>query len=150
MRDDLLREFSRDALVKAITRPTSETRLAPDQPSPREEYRFRYAEDVPEQIADDILEMRSENQDSVLPLVQVICTQLYDREDSDPNADRIITHEDLQRIKGVAGGLKAFAEDALVRSLALDSEDREAFKAIFSDLCHRQFGRHADHLDDAA
>ena len=48
VRDDLLRDFSRSALIEAITRPTSETPLAPGQPAPREQYGFRYAEGIPE------------------------------------------------------------------------------------------------------
>ena len=40
VRDDLLRDFSRSALIEAITRPTSETPLAPGQPSPRETVRL--------------------------------------------------------------------------------------------------------------
>ena len=82
--------------------------------------------------------MRSENQDSVLPLVQVICTQLYEREKALPGSDGVITREDLDAIKGVEGGLKAFAEDALVRSLRLGPADREAFKGLFSQLYNRQ------------
>ena len=138
VRDDLLRDFSRSALIEAITRPTSETPLAPGQPAPREQYGFRYAEGIPEAIADGVLALRSENQDSVLPLVQVICTQLYEREKALPGSDGVITRENLDAIKGVEGGLKAFAEDALVRSMRLGPEDREAFKGLFSQLYNRQ------------
>jgi len=138
VRDDLLRDFSRSALIEAITRPTSETPLAPGQPAAREQYGFRYAEGIPEAIADGVLALRSENQDSVLPLVQVICTQLYEREKALPGSDGVITRENLEAIKGVEGGLKAFAEDALVRSMRLGPEDREAFKGLFSQLYNRQ------------
>ena len=138
VRDDLLRDFSRSALIEAITRPTSETPLAPGQPAPREQYGFRYAEGIPEAIADGVLALRSENQDSVLPLVQVICTQLYEREKALPGSDRVITRENLDAIKGVEGGLRAFAEDALVRSMRLGPEDRQAFKGLFSQLYNRQ------------
>ena len=105
---------------------------------PREKYGFRYAEGIPEAIADGVLALRSENQDSVLPLVQVICTQLYEREKTQPGSDGVITREDLDAIKGVEGGLQAFAEDALVRSLRLGPADREAFKGLFSQLYNRQ------------
>ncbi|HMD61860.1 MAG TPA: ATP-binding protein, partial [Opitutaceae bacterium] len=138
VRDDLLRDFSRSALIEAITRPTSETPLAPGQPAPREKYGFRYAEGIPEAIADGVLALRSENQDSVLPLVQVICTQLYERKRTQPSSDGVITREDLDAIKGVVGGLKAFAEDALARSMRLGPEDRDAFKALFCQLYNRQ------------
>ncbi|HEX8201953.1 MAG TPA: ATP-binding protein, partial [Isosphaeraceae bacterium] len=138
VRDDLLRDFSRASLIEAITRPASEAPLAPGQPSPREKYGFHYAEELPEIIADGVLALRSENQDSVLPLVQVVCTQLYHREKTLPGSDGVITRKDLDAIKGVEGGLKAFAEDALVQSLRLGPEDREAFKTLFSQLYNRQ------------
>jgi hypothetical protein len=138
VRDELLRDFSRSALIEAITRPTSETPLAHGQPSPREKYGFRYAAGVAEAIADGVLAMRSENQDSVLPLAQVICTQLYERKRAQPGSDGLITREDLDAIKGVEGGLQSFAEDALVRSMHLGPEDREAFKALYGQLFNRQ------------
>ena len=138
VRDDLLRDFSRSALIEAIKRPTSEVPLADGQPSPREKYGFRYAEGIPEAIADGVMAMRSENQDSVLPLAQVICTQLYERDKAQPGSDGVITREDLDAIKGVEGGLRAFAEDALVRLLHLGPGDRESFKALYSQLYNRQ------------
>jgi hypothetical protein len=138
VRDDLLRDFCRSALIEAITRPTSQAPLAAGQPSPRAKYGFRYAEGIPEAIADGVLVLRSENQDGVLPLAQVICTQLFERKKAQPGSDEVITREDLDAIKGVEGGLKTFAEDALVRSLHLGPEDRESFKALFSQLYNRQ------------
>jgi hypothetical protein len=138
VRDELLRDFSRSALIEAITRPTSQAPLADGQPSPREKYGFRYAEGMPEAIADGVMALRSENQDSVLPLAQVICTQLYERERRHPGSDGLVTREDLDAIKGVEGGLRSFAEDALVRSLRLSPKDREAFKALYSQLYNRQ------------
>ena len=62
-------------------------------------------------IVDGVLRLRRENQDSVLPLVQVICTRLYDRKVSDLKSDRVVTLADLEAIGGVEGGLKAFAEE---------------------------------------
>ena len=96
-------------------RPTRPTPLAPGQPSPREKYRFEYEVGVPEVIADGVLKLRSENQDSVLPVMQVICMQLYERE-ARPGGDGVVNLQDLDAIKGVDGGLKAFAEDALKRN----------------------------------
>ena len=113
VRDDLLRDFSKPALIEAIERPTLETSLVEGQPAPRQRYGFTYADGVAAAIADGVLRLRSENQDSVLPLVQVICTRLYDQEVSDPASDRVVTLADLEAIGGVEGGLKAFAEDAL-------------------------------------
>src|SRR5208337_5556377 len=69
---------------------------------------------------------------------QVICTRLSDRGVSDPAAVRVVSLADLEAIGGVDGGLKAFAEDALERSMGLGPEDRDAFKAIYAQLYTRQ------------
>src|SRR5208337_2098445 len=69
---------------------------------------------------------------------QVICTRLSDRGVSDPAAVRVVTLADLEAIGGVDGGLKAFAEDALGRSMGLGPEDQNAFKAIYTRLYTRQ------------
>jgi WD40 repeat protein len=138
IRDDLLRDFSRSALIEAIERPTLESPLAEDLPSPRATYRFTYADGVAAAIADGVLRLRSENRDSVLPLVQVICTRLYKRASPDPAWDRVVTAADLEAIGGVEGGLKAFAEDTLSRSMGLDASDQNAFKATCAPLCNLQ------------
>ncbi len=136
--DDLLRDFSLEAMIAAIERPTSEEPIAEGQPSPRQKYGFRFAEGVAARIANDGLDLRSEHQDSILPLIQVICTQLYERKKSQPGSDGVITMEDLESIRGVEGGLKSFAEDSLVRSLRLDPPDRLAFKSLYTRLYSRQ------------
>jgi len=138
VRDDLLRDFSKPALIAAIERPTQDTPLVKGQPPPRQRYGFTYAPGVAAEIADGVLRLRSANQDSVLPLVQVICTRLYDRKVSDPASDREVSLDDLRAISGVEGGLKAFAEDALERLMGLGPEDRDAFKAMYTQLCTRQ------------
>ncbi|QEH32543.1 WD domain, G-beta repeat [Aquisphaera giovannonii] len=127
VRDDLLRDFSRPALIEAIKRPTRE-------PS----YGFRYAEGIPERIADAVLDLRRDHQDGILPLVQVICTQLYEREKEDTVSAGVVTEDDLNAIRGVEGGLRAFAEDALRRVMSLSAEDRRAFKDLYGRLCNRQ------------
>jgi tetratricopeptide (TPR) repeat protein len=136
--DDLLRDFSEAALIAAIERPTSETPIGPGQPSPRAKYGFRFADGVAAQIARDGLDLRTEHQDSVLPLIQVICTRLHERKRSQPGSNGVITRDDLEAIRGVEGGLKAFAEEALERSLRLGPSDRAAFKALFTRLYTRQ------------
>ena len=150
VRDDLLRDFSRPALIEAITRPTSETPLAPGQPSPREKYGFRYAEGIPEPIADGVLALRSENQDSVLPLVQVICTQLYEREKSRPGSDGVITREDLDAIKGVEGGLQGVRRGCPGAVAAPRPRGSRGVQGAVQPALQPPARRHADDLADAA
>src|SRR5262249_6484045 len=59
-------------------------------------------------------------------------------ERSRPDSDGVITHGDLEAIRGVEGGLKAYVEGALERTLRLDPPDRDAFKALFTRLYSRQ------------
>jgi WD40 repeat protein len=138
VRNDLLRDFSRSALIAAIERPTLETPLVEGQLAPRERYGLTYADGVAGAIAYGVLKLRSENQDSVLPLVQVICTRLYDRAVSAHPTSRVVAQDDLDAIGGVEGGLKAFAEDALERSMGLGPEDLDAFKEMYAQLYTRQ------------
>ena len=138
VRDELLRDFSLPSLIAAIERPTSPEPLEHGLPAPRAKYGFRFAEGVAAKIAEDGLSLRTEHQDSVLPLIQVICTQLYDRKKAQRDSDGVISRADLEAIRGVEGGLKAFAEDALERSLGLGPADRAAFKSLFTRLYSRQ------------
>ena len=138
VRDDLLRDFSPAALLAAIERPTSPEPLENGLLAPRAKYGFQFAEGVAAKIAEDGLSLRTEHQDSVLPLIQVICTQLYDWKKAQVDSDGIITRADLEAIRGVEGGLKAFAEDALERSLGFGPADRAAFKSLFTRLYSRQ------------
>ena len=92
--------------------PTSPEPLEDGWPA-RAKYGFRFAEGVAAKIAEDGLSSRTEHQDSVLPLIQVICTQLYDRKKAQRHSDGSISRADLEAIRGVEGGLKAFAEEAL-------------------------------------
>ena len=146
VRDDLLRDFSKTALIEAIERPTRETPLVEGQHSPRQRYGFTYDAGVAAAIADGVLRLRSENQDSVLPLVQVICTRLFDRVVSDPASVRVVTRDDLKVIGGVVGGLKAFAEDC---AGAVDGPGPGGSGRLQGDLyavVHASGRRHADHL----
>lgn len=138
VRDELLRDFSLPSLIAAIERPTSPEPLEYGLLAPRAKYGFQFAEGVAAKIAEDGLSLRTEHQDSVLPLIQVICTQLYDRKKAQRDSDGIISRADLEAIRGVEGGLKAFAEDALQRSLRLGPADRAAFKSLFTRLYSRQ------------
>jgi AAA ATPase domain len=56
VRDDLLRDFSKSALIAAIERPTQDSPFAPGQRSPREKYGFRFDPGVAAQIAEDGLD----------------------------------------------------------------------------------------------
>ena len=150
VRDDLLRDFSRSALVEAITRPTSETPLAEGQPSPREKYGFRYAEGIPEAIADGVLALRSENQDSVLPLVQVICTQLYERKRSRPELGRGHHPRGPRRHQGGRRGPPGVRRGCPGAVAAPRPRGSRGVQGIVQPALQPPARRHADDLADAA
>ena len=110
MRDYLLSDLDRDALVAFVTRPTADRPIDHAREVPRDRYGFRYAEGVPDALATELL--RAGRKDGVLPLAQVICSQLWERvqaRGSDPSA-RVVTHDDLKDLGGFAGALRRHVE----------------------------------------
>ena len=83
LQDYLLTEVTRADLIQAIKRPTAREPIPFATEIPFEKYRFDFEEGVAERITDDILNLHSLNQESVLPWVQVVCTQLYACADRD-------------------------------------------------------------------
>ena len=77
VRDYLLSDLDRDALVAFVTRPTADHPIDHARELPRDRYGFRYAEGVPDVLATELL--RAGRKDGVLPLAQVICGQLWER-----------------------------------------------------------------------
>ncbi|HVK08078.1 MAG TPA: hypothetical protein VM597_04810, partial [Gemmataceae bacterium] len=141
VRDYLLTDFDAAALAEAIRRPTAEEPIPFAAEVPFAKYGFRYAAGVAEQIAAEVLAHTTNRQDSALPLLQVLCTQLYELAHARP--DRTATAADLAAIGGVAGGMKRHAE-ALVGRLFPTRGDQSAFKRLLSDDETQLFLRQAD------
>ena len=135
VREYLLTDFDEDTLVEAIRRPTSEAEIPYASEVPYKKYRFRYAEGIPKKIAQTALSSATSRYDSVLPLVQVICTQLY--EIARQRTDAVIRAEDLELIGGIQGGMRTHVEASLGRLLP-QSSDQKAFKRLFTRLYLRQ------------
>jgi hypothetical protein len=141
VREYLLTDFGTDALVEVIRRPTATARVPHAAEVPFEKYRFRYADGVAEAIARTAQAYALNRQDSVLPLVQVVCLQLYDRALARP--DRVIAAADLEAIGGVQGGMKRFAEE-MVRRLFPRRADRVAFRRLLAGPDVQLFIRQPD------
>ena len=141
VRDYLLTDFGLESLIEVIRRPTSPTPIEFASDVPFEKYGFRYAEGVAEEIARRTRSHTINRQDSVLPLVQVICTQLYDLARSRP--DPVVTQADLEAIGGVEGGMRAHAE-GLVRRLFPQRADQRAFRRLLADPRTQLFIRQSD------
>ena len=65
--------------------------------------------------------------DSVLPLAQVVCAQLYARLTG--QADRTIRPEDVEALGGVEGGIRRQVDHLIERELT-EPEDRAAFRRL--------------------
>jgi tetratricopeptide (TPR) repeat protein len=132
VREYLLTDLMEEQLVEAIRRPTSAEPIPYAETIPYEKYRFRYAEGVVEALARQALDYCAGKQDSVLPLVQVICAQLYEAVRGRP--DQVIRREDLG---GFEGGMRKHVEQLVTRLLAQRS-DQKSFKKLFTRLYLRQ------------
>lgn len=109
--DYLLTDFDVNQLVDAIRRPTQTSPTPYSSEIPRDKYRFSYEIGLPQKIAKRVVEHSSERRDSVLPLLQVICSQLYTR--AKHREEKTITSDDLAAIGGVEGGLRSHVDGLL-------------------------------------
>jgi WD40 repeat protein len=138
IRDYLLTDLDEERLIQVIVRPTSEDPIPHSREIPRARYRFVYAPGVAEQVARESLVLSRGRHDSVLPLVQIVCTQLYNlvrARLAQPGVEETIAvrAEDWELIGGAEGGLRRHV-DGLVAGLLPNSADADAFKNLFAQL----------------
>src|SRR5262249_32278567 len=123
--DYLLTDLDREELVEFITRPTSDRPIAYAGEIPRQRYGFAVSRGLPEKIAAELL--RAGRKDGVLPLAQVICSQLWDRvsaKETEPESNlRYVTDLDLQTLGGFDGALRRHVK-AQIASLLPDGVAR--------------------------
>jgi hypothetical protein len=110
--DYLLRVLREHDLAAAIRWPTAgeETERDDGLPPPRTAYKFVYADNLPETIADDLV--RHSGEASALPVMQIVCKQLYERVILNEMRTEITEH-DYIRFGRTDGAIDSF----LVRSL---------------------------------
>jgi hypothetical protein len=102
VREYLLTDLDEARLAEAIERPT---RFPP--------YGFHYAPGMAREMARRIVDYCRNRQDSVLPLAQVICTQLYELVHARGGGE--IQSVDLERMGGVEGGMRRHVEGLVAR-----------------------------------
>ncbi len=76
--DYLITDLNRERLKAVIARPTLDEVLIPGLETPRQKYGFVFEKGVIDTLVDGIFRLRGRNTDSVLPIAQVVCAQLYD------------------------------------------------------------------------
>ena len=96
----LLSNLDSDAINEAILGPTR-----------FEKWQFSYEPGVAEQIANSAVALQEGQDASILPLVQVVCQQLYDTVRNRPQSQ--ITFQDLEATGGIEGALQRYADQSL-------------------------------------
>jgi hypothetical protein len=126
VREYLLTDLDEEQLAEAILRPTT-----------FREYGFSYAAGVAQRLASKILTASRNPLDSVLPLAQVICTQLYDQVAKRQPGSGVIGSDDIKALGDLTGGMKRHVEEMLGQYLPYPA-DRSAFRRLLSQLYHTQ------------
>jgi len=138
VREYFLTDLGLPALVDAITRPTLTAPIAHSSEIPGKKYEFSfatgYSPELPEYIAREALNLRTNRGDGVLPTIQIICTQLYEKL-TDGRIERVITAADLGP-DAVARGMRDHVETQIARMFpgGERNPDRAAFRALLTDL----------------
>ena len=133
-RDYLLSDLDESQILEAILRPALDTAIPHATEVPYQRYRFRYEAGVAEEIARGVLE--AGRRDGVLPLVQVICAQLYDRLPKPVGGT--ITRQDLIEVGGLDGGMVRNAEALVARVTDASPLDRAPLKRLLTRLYLQQ------------
>jgi WD40 repeat protein len=122
-----------EALARAIVLPTAREPIPHTKEVPYEKYHFAYEEELPAQIAEEVLDIAREN-DSALPLAQAVCAQLESVALS--RQEHLVTAGDLQLIRGIDGALERHVLQ-LINSISVAHADRRAFRALLPVLSSR-------------
>jgi hypothetical protein len=136
VREYLLTDFDEKSLVDAILRPTAVEKIPYTSDVPFKKYGFRYADGVAEDVAHRVVRYTTQRRDSVLPLMQVICTQLHRiarRRD-----DTTITIDDLEALGGIEGGMRKHVEGLLDELLKRHPRDKQPLQRLFTQLYLKQ------------
>ena len=136
IREYLLTDFDEQELLDAICRPTSNARIPYTSEVPHEKYGFRYADRVAEEIARRVVRYTTQRRDSVLPLMQVICAQLYRL--TRRRAEKTITLADLEKLGGIEGGMRNHVDGLLAELLKASPQDKRPLQKLFTQLYLKQ------------
>ncbi|WP_441228222.1 nSTAND1 domain-containing NTPase [Tardiphaga sp. 20_F10_N6_6] len=135
----------KEQLVSTIVRPTIDVQIGA-MIAPREVYRFFYSKRLPEIIADDLL-AHCGTEASVLPVLQIVCRDLY-RSKTEDQVTHLseITHEQYAALGKVNGRVNAFVEKSIADAIVQvegsppSRQEVERWQELLSDLVGRQEG----------
>jgi acetyl esterase/lipase len=134
----LLTTPSEADLIEAIRRPTTDGPIPYSSEVPAEKYRFAYAEGVPQAIVRQVQAVAAERQDGVLPLLQVVCAQLYEAVRQRPGG--VIGMADLKRLAPDQASIRRYVESLLIGVVGGRAADGKALQRLLTRLYLRQPG----------
>ncbi len=139
--DYFLRELTKEQLIRAIERPTS-NQIIPGYGKPYDNYKFSFEAELPEKIVEEL--KVTGRVGGVLPVMQIVCDNLYSRARAKNGDDPVITTDDYSSLGGLEGQLGHHVEKVLER---LCRERRpgkpvgrevEKWKTVLTDLARHQ------------
>ena len=136
IREYLLTDFDEVDLLEAIRRPTAAEAIPYTSDVPFKKYGFRFADGVAEEIARRVVRYTTQRRDSVLPMVQVICAQLYRL--ARQRDDGTITIAALETLGGIEGGMRSHVEGLLDELLKDSPSDKKPLQKLFTQLYLQQ------------
>jgi WD40 repeat protein len=135
IREFLLEAPDEPRLVEAILRPTVDEPIPYTSEVPAQKYQFSYADGAAENLGHQLRVSAEDWQESPLPLLQILCTRLYDLVQQ--RQVKVIEVTDVKTIADLKHGLGKHLQ-ALVDRLFFNKLDRRAFRALAIQLYERR------------
>ncbi|MGF1580169.1 MAG: WD40 repeat domain-containing protein [Gemmataceae bacterium] len=130
----LLSALNLEQLTGVIELPTTFEVLPGAKTSPRAVYQFDYEIGLPEQIAVQALRESNAGTAEALPLIHIICSQLYDVAALRP--ERVVTAQDLAKLMKNQGGVAQYLQ--LMLSGVASGRDAKALQQFLPELVGQQ------------
>lgn len=135
-----LQTIAPDGIIDAIIRPTLQnefTIAGQNLPPPFKKYGFRYSNNLPQIIMEEVVASSANNRGARLPILQVICDRLYSHwlnERSSPKPKNEITEADYRGTGSANAQIASHLEEKLVEFYV---ENQSSKQVDFADQADR-------------
>jgi WD40 repeat protein len=136
-RSYFLDEFGTEQMLRAMLWPTAAEPVPYGSEVPRQKYHFTFEQDLPAQIVSDVNKAARVGRRGPLPLLQIICAELYDR--MKRRKDEVITKAD-RKDQGSVDDAAARYVNKKMKSLPITPADRIGLETVMDRL----YRRHTD------
>ena len=133
-RDYFLGELNEERMLVAILLPTLNEPVPYSSEIPGQKYAFTFEEDLPQRVVADALKAARDKQRSPLPLLQVLCADLYQR--MRKRGDSLITKADRKSVGAAEDAVVSFLNNK-IRDLLIAPGARPALRNVMEQLYER-------------